>query len=286
MEKLTGKATTGRHGFDADIAVTPMPEGWTVDLNGRWNIAGYLNGGYLMAVVGHAAMEATGLPDPLATTATFLSPPTPGPAEVSVSVVKKGRTTSVTEVAVRQGGREHVRASVVLGDLDKMEGPTDRRAVAPAIPPPEECQRLADGPGPNSDTAPEFIRQLDVRVVPGLGWLGAARTPGGTDRIEGWIRFPDGREPDDASLLLFSDGFPPAVLDLHRAGWVPTLQMTVYIRARPAPGWLQAAFWTKTLADGLLEEDGELYDSTGRLVAQSRQLAVLMPPPPSGDAAP
>jgi acyl-CoA thioesterase len=284
MEKLTEGADSPTR-FDADVALTPAPGGWAVELNGRWNIAGYLNGGYLMAVVGRAALAATGRPDPLAVTATFLSPPAPGPATVTVTVVKDGRATAVAEVALRQGEREHLRAAVVLGDLEAMDGPTDQRAPAPRIPAPEACDRLADGPGPDGGAAPEFIRQLDIRVAPGVGWL-TGGVPGGSDRIEGWIRFPDGRDPDAASLLLMADGFPPAVLDRHRAGWVPTLQMTVYLRARPAPGWLQAAFWTKCVTGGLLEEDGELYDARGVLIAQSRQLAVLLPPAGGARGAP
>jgi acyl-CoA thioesterase len=78
--------------------------------------------------------------------------------------------------------------------------------------------------------------------------------------------------------MLFADAFPPAILDLYPASWVPTLQYSVYVRARPQGGWLRGSFRTRSMARGLLEEDGELFDSTGRLVALSRQLALLLPP--------
>jgi acyl-CoA thioesterase len=78
--------------------------------------------------------------------------------------------------------------------------------------------------------------------------------------------------------MLFADAFPPAILDLFPARWVPTLQYSVYVRARPETGWIQASLRTRSMVDGLLEEDGELYDGAGRLVAQSRQLALLLPP--------
>ena len=120
-----------------------------------------------------------------------------------------------------------------------------------------------------------------MRLAPDIGWLRGGRPGTGTAsgaRIEGWTRFADGRAPDLTSLLLFADAFPPAVLDRYPASWVPTLQYSVYVRARPGPGWLQGSFRTRSVVGGLLEEDGELFDSTGRLVALSRQLALLLPP--------
>jgi acyl-CoA thioesterase len=51
--------------------------------------------------------------------------------------------------------------------------------------------------------------------------------------------------------------------------------LTAHVRARPAPGWLRCVFTTRFVTGGFLEEDGELWDDTGRLVAQSRQLALI-----------
>jgi hypothetical protein len=48
------------------------------------------------------------------------------------------------------------------------------------------------------------------------------------------------------------------------------------VRARVplASDWVLAGFTTRTARDGLLEEDGELHSRDGRLLAQSRQLAL------------
>ena len=51
------------------------------------------------------------------------------------------------------------------------------------------------------------------------------------------------------------------------------LELTAHVRAKPAPGWLRVRVSTRNFAGGLLEEDAEVWDSRGRLVAQSRQLA-------------
>ena len=55
-------------------------------------------------------------------------------------------------------------------------------------------------------------------------------------------------------------------------GWAPTLELTAHVRAGPAPGWLKVRHATRNLAGGMFEEDCEVWDSAGRLVAQSRQL--------------
>ena len=56
---------------------------------------------------------------------------------------------------------------------------------------------------------------------------------------------------------------------------MPTLEYTVHVRGRPAPGPVQCVFRTNLISDGFLEEDGEVRDSTGKVVAMSRQLALV-----------
>jgi hypothetical protein len=119
-----------------------------------------------------------------------------------------------------------------------------------------------------------FLQRLDLRLDPAcVGW--AAGEPSGRGVLQGWFRMADGREPDPVSLLLAADAFPPVSFDLGIVGWAPTLELTVHVRARPAPGWLRIRVSTVNVAGGLLEEDCEVWDSTDRLVAQSRQLARL-----------
>jgi hypothetical protein len=64
------------------------------------------------------------------------------------------------------------------------------------------------------------------------------------------------------------------LLDLGEVGSA-TVELTVHVRARPAPGWLACRSTTRFVAGGFHEEDFEIWDGTGVLVAQSRQLALL-----------
>ncbi|MFQ3324012.1 MAG: acyl-CoA thioesterase [Pseudomonadales bacterium] len=54
---------------------------------------------------------------------------------------------------------------------------------------------------------------------------------------------------------------------------MPTIELNVQIRAMPAPGPIQFKFSSRNLTNGLTEENGWLWDSTGKLVAMSRQTA-------------
>ena len=94
---------------------------------------------------------------------------------------------------------------------------------------------------------------------------------------EGWVRLSDGAPPTALSLPLFADAFPPSLFaKLGSVGWVPTIELTVHVRRKPADGWIQARFECDDLIGGRLIESGTLWDSTGRVVARSRQLGLLL----------
>lgn len=208
-------------------------------------------------------------PDPFTVSTHFLRVAQPGPAEIRTEIVRAGRGHSTGEAHLVQDGRELLRCVATFGDLATIEGPTAIAIAPPALPPIEACERSRPAPSPASIEA-----RLDVAIAASdLSWVRGEHN----DRAElaGWIRLADGRDPDALSLVLFADAFPPPVLNLRavRTPWIPTLELTVHVRARPARGWLRAAFRTRALVGGYLEEDGELWDSRGTLVAMSRQLA-------------
>ena len=52
------------------------------------------------------------------------------------------------------------------------------------------------------------------------------------------------RATDVDCLPLLVDASPPAVFAAMATGWVPTIELTVHVRAVPQPGWLRAAIAT------------------------------------------
>jgi acyl-CoA thioesterase len=91
--------------------------------------------------------------------------------------------------------------------------------------------------------------------------------------MRGWVRFHDGRPPDPLALLQVVDALPPVSFELGVLAWAPTLELTAYVRRPPAPGWLACATRSRMLQGGWFDEEAEVWDERGALVAQSRQLA-------------
>jgi acyl-CoA thioesterase len=103
---------------------------------------------------------------------------------------------------------------------------------------------------------------------------------GGEAVTGGWLRFTDPAPIDAHHLVQAADAWVPALFGVmgdHQG--VPTVDLTVHLRRQPEPGydgWLAVRMRTRLAAEGFLEEDGEIWDASGRLLAQSRQLALLV----------
>ncbi|MGW7043800.1 thioesterase family protein [Streptomyces avermitilis] len=271
------RASIGDSEFDRDTAVTLREPGvYDIDLSAGWTIISAVNGGYLLAVLGRALSDALPHADPFTISAHYLTASQPGPAVIRTDVVRTGRTLSTGQASLFQydeEGREveRIRVLASYGDLDTLPDDVRTTARPPALPPMDQCFGPEDGPAPvpgSSAITDRLMLKLDPET---LGWaLGA---PSGKGEMRSWFGLADGRDPDPLSLLLAVDALPPTAFELGLSGWVPTVELTVHVRSRPAPGPLRVSITTRNLAGGFLEEDAEVWDSADRLVAQSRQLA-------------
>lgn len=262
--------------FDEQVAVTAAGPGrWRADLDAGWAIGAGLNGGYLLAVVGNAVRAALpGKPDPLAVSAHFLTAAAPGPATVSTRVVRDGRATATVASELTQEGQARVAVLATYGDLADLPHDVRTTAEEPMLPPVEQCLSATQAPRGTHASVPPLMERFDMRFDPAcVGW--AVGRPSGTGLLQAWFRLADGREADPISLLAVVDALPPVTFDLGLPGWAPTLQLSAHVRERPAPGWLKVRHHTRNVAGGMFEEDCEVWDSAGRLVAQGRQLARL-----------
>ena len=264
--------------FDVDTTVTPAGEGrYAAQLAPGWKVGGGLNGGYQLAVLGTAISTHLGdKPDPVAVSAYFLSAAEAGPATIDVEVKRVGGRMSTVAAELKQDDATRLSVLATYSDLDRFDGDVRTTATEPDLPPLEECVGRADVPSYVLEMAP-LMSRFDMRFPrEQAGWT--AGEPSGVGRFQAWFRLEGEREPDPLSLLLVLDALPPVTFDLGLIGWAPTIELSAHVRAKPAPGWLKVQHHTRNLAGGMFEEDCEVWDSTGRLVAQSRQLALAPRP--------
>lgn len=272
--------------FDQAIAVTQRGEArYGVDFDAKWLIGPSINGGISLAAIANAISHQLGshYPDPLALNGHYLSATSPGPAEVTVQVVRQGRRFATAFATLSQNveGAAVTRTAVsaTFGTLPDMPQPHAATAptlamplTAPDVLPPHECVSVKDVPAEMLEFAP-FMRQFKTCLEPdSVAWLQGHPTRRGL--LQGWFRFGDDRPLDGLGLLLAVDSLPPVTLDLGMPGWAPTLELTAHIRARPEPGWAKIRHYTRTVEGSMFVQDCELWDAAGTLVAQSRQLAL------------
>ena len=251
-------------------AVVPAGDGrYDIAVSPNWTIVGKPNGGYLMAMLGRAAAAEVEQTDVLAASAHYLRSPSPGPAAIETTVLRAGRSASQVRSRLVQGAHVCVEALVTVGVL-RVDGYRWHGIPLEPTPAWDDCPRLPSvGPGGMAVT---IMDQIEVRLDPStLGF--AAGHPSGRGRLAGWLALPGGVDFDDISLMMALDCFPPATFDIGPSGWVPTLEFTTYIRARPAPGPVRVLQKVGVIGNDLVDETCLVWDSEDRLVAQGTQLA-------------
>jgi acyl-CoA thioesterase len=254
--------------FDQDTAISQVSElVWQADLNIGWCVGPVPNGGYVLAIGAKVLSAALPHKDPLTTSAYYFAPTHAGPIECQVEIIKQSGCTAFGMVRMYQDNALKVQITASFTTLAQMKGESLQLDPAPPVAKLEDCIRVP---------SPDFVqiaRHTIQMVEPGMeqAFLGK---PTGEGEFAGWVSLPDTDQTDLFALLMFSDAMPPPIFNIFGAlSWVPTIELNVQIRAIPAPGPIQFKFSSRNLTNGLTEENGSLWDSTGKLVAMSRQTA-------------
>ncbi|MFL2529407.1 MAG: thioesterase family protein [Candidatus Azotimanducaceae bacterium] len=261
--------------FNNETASKNISEGrWSGFVSKQWNIGNNPNGGYLVCIaLGAITKLSTKHLDPLTVTAHFLRPGIPNaPCEILTENIRSGRTISTIRASLIQEDKPRVEILAGFGDLSSNNFESSSIKIpAPMIPSPKDCpQRSASEQG----IILPLLKRLDVRISPR-----EERKTDNQAQVSGWIRLLDGQNPSPLNTVLFADAFPPSIFGLlGNIGWVPTIELTVHIRRKPSPGWVLGQFNTFDLNNGRIIEDGLLWDSNGDLIAQSRQISLLLNP--------
>jgi acyl-CoA thioesterase len=262
--------------FDRATAVSPVRPGvWSAVCDGAWSAPRGPNGGYLAAIVLRAMVARLADPAREARSLTlhYLRPPADGEVQIEVAVERAGRSVSSLSARLSQDGRLCVLALAAFA-LD-FPSAADYAPVAPSVPPAEELE--AFGP---FDGAPPIVHRMSIRPA-----LGAPPFSGAPEALTGgWLRFAEPRAADAAALAMYSDAWMPAPFPrLAAPTAAPTIDLTIHFRAPAATAALSpedhvlGVFRSTASAGGFFEEDGELWSPDGTLLAQSRQLALMLP---------
>lgn len=260
------------HPFDADTATTSLRAGeHRAGVTDRWHTANKTpNGGYLTATMLRAVGAEVPFPDPLTCSVSFLKPATPGDALIRTSGLRAGRTLATAQATMHQNDDPVAHAVATFVDRTAADGRTQAFAEPPDLPPPDDC---FDPSGSGLLDGLPIAQRVDYRLPAPPGW--ASGKPSGVPYGEFWMRLAQGRPVDAYALAFLVDGYAPAVLELGVLS-PATVQLTVYLHAVPTPGWLACRHSTRFVRDGYHDENFEIWDADGVLVAESHQLATIL----------
>lgn len=263
-------------GFDSDTALEPAGDGrWRGEIVPGWETPRGPLGGYVMAIMLRALELAVADPERQARSVTmhFLRVPEDGPVEASAGIEREGRSLTTVSGRLEQGGE---LVGLALGAYSKpWEGPLLDGAPMPEAAAPDPPEGVADearGDAPR----PPFLERMVMQHR--FGEAPFTRAPEGL--VGGWLGLTEDERPVDAlAIAVLADAWFPAPWPrLPEFAPAPTIDLTIHFRSPlPAAGPLLLGRFTNSyVRDGFFEEDGGLWSPDGTLVAQSRQLGLLL----------
>jgi acyl-CoA thioesterase len=276
--------------FDRDTAVRPLSRSdgtvsgavpFAADVSSDWRAGRGPHGGYLAAMLLRALIEAVADPlrAPRSLTIHYARAPQPGPVSIDVTIERQGRSLSTLSARMEQDG-----ALVALA-LAAFSLPWDAQEVAELPMPDVAAQDRKREPGtPLFKGAPPFTSHLIIQRRLGTIPFQGSDAP---MEIGAWLGLAEARPVDALSLAFFSDAmFSPPFIRLTEPSTTPTIDLTIHFRtpmprvAEPDPEELCfARFRSGLVHEGLFEEDGVIWASDGSVLAQSRQLGIVLPRP-------
>jgi acyl-CoA thioesterase len=260
--------------FDEDIALRPAGGGvYEGEVRGGWWTPRGPLGGYVMALMLNGFEQAVGDRErvPRSCTMHFLRPPQAGPVTVATTVERAGRTLTSVSGRLEQDGK---LMGLALGAFSTpWEGPLLDDAPVPDVDPPQG--RTTEPRSVPDSMPPPFVERMVFQHRFGAPLFSSAEH----GEVGGWLGLREERPLDAAAVTILADAWFPAPWPRLRAlAPAPTIDLTVHFRAPlPLPdGLLLGRFTSRLVRDGFFEEDGELWAPDGTLVAQSRQLGLLI----------
>jgi acyl-CoA thioesterase len=269
--------------FDRDTAVhlvesSGSAHSFTAEVSPDWRAGRGPHGGYLAAMLLRALTETVDDPAraPRSLTLHYLRAPDPGPVSIRTTIERTGRSLTTLSARMEDDGVPLVLALAAFSV--PWSAPEIADLPMPDVAPPDPATET----GQPHPLAPPFARHL--RLVHRIGSVPFTGSPEPME-FGAWIGLPYPRPIDALSLAFFSDALLPAPFArLSEPAVSPTVDLTIHFRvalprsADPDPSELCfGRFGARVVHEGFFEEDGVIWAADGTVLAQSRQLALLLP---------
>jgi len=238
---------------------------FTAEISPDWRAGRGPHGGYLAAILLRSLIDTVADParSPRSLTIHYARAPEPGPVSIRTAIEREGRSLSTLSARMEQDG-----SLVAL--------------VLAAFSVPWSAQEIVELPMPDVAPPDPVVLQPRIGAIPFTG----------SDRpmeIGAWLGLAEERPIDAISLAFFSDAlFSPPFIRLTEPAATPTIDLTVHFRtpmprtggraSDPDPAELCFARFSSGLVhEGFFEEDGVIWAADGTVLAQSRQLGIVLP---------
>ena len=268
VNRRDGDDEPGEALFDATVA-----DGWKA---GRGP-----HGGYLAAMLLRALTQALDDAErtPRSLTIHYARAPEAGPVEIHTRIERAGRSLSTLSARMTQQGK--LMALLLSAFSVPWSGPEIDDLPLPDV----------EGPSPDREAgiarrygAPQFTEHLVMQPRFEGRPLSGERRP---MELGAWLGLAEARPLDAAAVAFFSDALIPSpFMAIGEPAAAPTVDLTVHFRTvlpRPAAGdepdpheLLYAQVSSQLVHEGFFEEDGVIWAADGTVLAQSRQLAILL----------
>jgi len=239
------------------------------------------HGGYLMAIMHKALTNVLPHSTAISSSVQYLDRIDAKPFELEVETFKTSRGSSSGIVKLKQDKKICTTFTGTCSDFEFMKGYDDLQKPLPKI---FKDKDKNDYVKMNYDKiskgfTPAFIQQLECLIHPDHAWWNREKGSDNSDneaRCSAFLEM-EGGTPDQFCLSFYSDILPPVVSNKYGPlGWIPTITLTTHIRQLPSTSEVYADFKASDINKGYFEQDCNIWDLDGNLVASSRQLTRIL----------
>ncbi len=237
------------------------------------------HGGYLMAVMHKALTNILPHSTAISSSVQYLDRIDAKTFELEVETFKTSRGSSSGIVKLKQDDKICTTFTGTCSDFEFMKGYDGLQKPLPSI---FNESDKKDYIKMNYDKiskgfTPAFIQQLECLIHPDHAWWNRDSNDKNNEaRCSAFLEMQGGI-PDQFCLSFYSDILPPVVSNKYGPlGWIPTITLTTHIRQLPSTSELYADFKATDINKGYFEQDCNIWDLNGNLVASSRQLTRIL----------